>query len=116
MSIKKRVLLGTLGIGALLTAFSCNQTDGVGDPCVPESELDPTKNGFAIDEVSVEARSVQCASRLCLVNHFQGRVSCPLGQTAGDGTCLVPGTTEPVTVDVKAWDLDRPADTAVYCS
>ena len=30
--------------------------------------------------MSVESKSFQCQSRLCLVNHFRGRVSCPYGQ------------------------------------
>ena len=31
-------------------------------------------------EENIESRSFQCQTRICLVNHFQGRVSCPLGQ------------------------------------
>ncbi len=118
MAITIRALSGALGTSALalLLLASCEKTDGIGDPCMPEDEYRPDFGGFAIGEVNLEDRSVQCASRLCLVNHFQGRVSCPLGQKAGEGGCTVPGTSEPVTVDVAAWDLDRSADATVYCS
>jgi len=67
-----------------------------------------------------------CETNLCLVNHFQGRTSCPYGQTQMDaqGTsqtpeelhCHVPGTAERVKVPVsKQFTGRRSADT-VYCS
>lgn len=59
---------------------------GVGDPCIPEAEYDTCFPGFSITDVITESRSFQCQTRLCLVNHFQGRVSCPYGQTAGTAT------------------------------
>jgi hypothetical protein len=55
---------------------------GVGDPCTPEDEYSPTFAGFKVTEENIESRSFQCQTRICLVNHFQGRVSCPLGQPA----------------------------------
>lgn len=64
---------------SVLTGTGCQST-GVGDPCTPEQEYDPSFLGFAATEVSVESKSFQCQTRLCLVNHFQGRVSCPYGQ------------------------------------
>lgn len=92
---------------------------GVGDPCVPEDEYSPTFSGFSLGEVGTESRSFSCESRLCLVNHFQGRVSCPYGQSAtaaGDARCLLPGSEEPVSVVVPPQLLDRRAEDAVYCS
>jgi hypothetical protein len=38
--------------------------------------------GFDLKEANIESRSFQCRTRICLVNHFQGRVSCPTGQVA----------------------------------
>ena len=86
-------------------------------------------SGFALGEVNVETNSLQCESRVCLVNHFQGRVSCPYGQTQEDleldptapERCRIPGTdgsqdTDAVTVPVRAWQPDRDADATVYCS
>jgi hypothetical protein len=75
------LLIGAAGM-ALAPAFlqGCAQT-GVGDPCVPEQEYDPTFLGFAVGEVNVESKSFDCQTRLCLANHFQGRVTCPYGQT-----------------------------------
>ena len=57
-------------------------TTGIGDPCIPEAEYAPDFLGFDQKEVNVESKSFQCLTRLCLVNHFQGRVSCPYGQNA----------------------------------
>ena len=75
---------------AVLSGTGCNTT-GVGDPCVPEQEYLPDFAGFDVNEVSVESKSFQCLTRLCLVNHFRGRVSCPYGQ-AKDGTNIPPAT------------------------
>jgi hypothetical protein len=68
-------------ITALSSAPGCAAT-GVGDPCTPDEEYDPTFQGFSVDDVSTESKSYVCLTRLCLVNHFQGRVTCPYGQTA----------------------------------
>ena len=113
--------LSALGAAvALLLLFPGCPAQGVGDPCTPEDEYSPTFSGFAISEVNTESRSFQCQSRLCLVNHFQGRVSCPYGQTAADVTgaarCPLPGGDEPVAVDVPPQLVERRTDQAVYCS
>jgi hypothetical protein len=50
------------------------------------------------------------------VSHFQGRVSCPAGQTADElGSCL---TSEgaPISAPVQAQLESRPADRRVICS
>lgn len=108
------------------------QPGGVGDPCVPEDEYLRDFSGFSVEEVNVESRSFQCETRICLVNHFQGRVSCPYGNDTSTintqkvppekpGDCYIPGSDDtigtpdaPVAVDpqVKA----RQAADAVYCS
>jgi hypothetical protein len=72
-------LLLAMAAGASLIGSNCGGS-GVGDPCVPEDEYLTTFSGFAVGEVNVESRSFQCLTRVCLVNHFQGRVSCPFGQ------------------------------------
>ena len=71
----------------------------------------------------MESRSFQCETRVCIVNHFQGRVSCPYGQsgteissnTFAHGQCYVPASTQ-VTVPVEPQLLARRADNTVYCS
>jgi hypothetical protein len=70
----------------------------VGDPCVPEDEYLENFAGFKLTEENVESRSFQCQTRICLVNHFQGRVSCPQGQAppepcTGDAECVNAGDT-----------------------
>lgn len=127
-----RSILAVLAVGAfigLLTATGGCKATGVGDPCVPEQEYDPTFNGFSEKEVNVESKSFQCQTRLCLVNHFRGRVSCPYGQgkdgsgPAPANACSVPGSTTKITGSdpqnqalVQAQCLDRVTDKAVYCS
>lgn len=88
--------LGTLAAGVL--PLAC-QTGGIGDPCTPEQEFNPDFPGFKVSQDFIESRSFQCQTRICLVNHFQGRVSCPMGQAApaacskdgdcGSGKCVV---------------------------
>jgi hypothetical protein len=122
------------GLG--LTALMGCQATHVGDPCVPESEYDKSFLGFSQSEVSVESKSFQCETRLCLVDHFQGRVSCPYGQGIDGGAnapakgCVTPGTgvavdgkdSNGLTVDstkqalVEPQCVDRTATNAVYCS
>ena len=112
----------------LLGGFAC-QSGGVGDPCTPEDEFFDTFSGFSLGEVNVESRSFQCETRVCLVNKFQGRVSCPYGTNGTpppDATatpivnhglpCEVPGFGGYVTVPVQPQRTERPPDVAVYCS
>jgi hypothetical protein len=73
-------LLGLLSVAALASIPLACQSGGVGDPCTPEDEYDPQFAGFKVTQENIESRSFQCQTRICLVNHFQGRVTCPLGQ------------------------------------
>ena len=108
---------------AVLTGTGC-QPGGVGDPCTPEAEYNPSFLGFDVKEVNTESESFQCLTRLCLVNHFQGRVSCPYGQQS-DGTprmgasscsgannsaagCCVPGTSAPINGIDPTTEASRP--------
>jgi hypothetical protein len=118
------------GVALVLGAFAWGcQSGGVGDPCTPEDEYQQFFSGYAFTEVNIESRSFQCETRLCLVNHFQGRVSCPYGQTAMQAMaapsateyqlCHIPGTTraeERIKVAVEKTLVDRQAEKAVYCS
>lgn len=64
---------------AALALVGCPNS-GVGDPCTPEDEYKEQFSGFTLQSAFIESRSFQCETRLCLVNHFQGRTNCPLGQ------------------------------------
>lgn len=118
-----------------LAALGCTP-GGVGDPCTPEDEYQQNFNGFQVTETNVESRSFQCETRLCLVNHFQGRVSCRLGQQAQvdpatqapiagyHPSCSIPGTVatddpasaDNVNVKVPSQLVARQTEKAVYCS
>jgi hypothetical protein len=104
-----RFLHFTLAAVAAYGALGC-ESGGIGDPCIPEEEYKQDFSGFALSEVNVESRSFQCETRVCIVNHFQGRVSCPYGQASADITdplkqpdhparCRVPGTSGGTCVD-----------------
>lgn len=109
--------------------FAC-ESGGVGDPCIPEEEFLQDFTGFAVGEVSVQSRSYECETRVCLVNKFQGRVSCPYGTNGGpieageaqtvahNLPCPLPGAmaASNTTVPVEPQRTQRPPDAAVYCS
>ena len=143
LTMKGAVATALLLGGVLFAAAPGCADEGVGDPCTPEQEFDPGFNGFDEKQVNVESKSFQCRTRICLVNHFRGRVSCPYGQSADKvppdqaNPCTIPGTDEPVTglkdpsLDPGVNDnyndpraksavppqcVDRAADKAVYCS
>ena len=117
--------LVTLALG--VPAIGC-QSGGIGDPCTPEDEYQRFFSGYEVTEVNIESKSFQCETRLCLVNHFQGRVSCPYGQSdmqAKNGgvpeyqLCHIPGTSAPETriqVAVNKQFTGRRAVDSVYCS
>jgi hypothetical protein len=127
-----------------LVALGCD-SGGIGDPCIPEDEYQQNFNGFAETEVNVESKSFQCETRVCIVNHFKGRVSCPYGQTQENidslnpdapARCRVPGTDgkhclsgveqvecsgnagniDSINVPVAPQLIDRTAQDTVYCS
>ena len=93
---------------------------GVGDPCIPNTEYNPADQGASESGAQIEDRSFQCETRVCLINHFRGRVSCPFGNKGGGSTysdaedCFVPGTGVKVTANVKPQCPDR--KDSVYCS
>lgn len=128
-------LLGLFSIAAVGALPLACQSGGIGDPCIPEDEYSAAFAGFKVTEENIESRSFQCSTRICLVNHFQGRTTCPEGQapplsiadakdstqrrrfcTALDaknpghdkGTCLADSTDMCVEADTYAPDCDRP--------
>jgi len=104
------------------TASSACQSGGVGDPCIPEDEYDPTFPGYQATETNVESQSFQCETRTCLVTNFQGRVSCPYGQDGPGASpgCYIPGTPKSnatqIQAQVSSQLKNRRPDDAVYCS
>ncbi len=99
---------------SLVLCLGCGD-EGIGDPCIPEDEYETTFAGFSAEGASVESRSLQCKSRLCLVNHFQGRVTCTYGQVGASGACTTPDGL-PVEVPVAPQLQERHPSDAVYCS
>ncbi|MES1172878.1 MAG: hypothetical protein ABUL62_01025 [Myxococcales bacterium] len=88
----------------------------LGAPCVPADEWVSDFRGFSVNEVNIDDRAPQCETNFCIVNHFQGRATCPYGQVADAGDCLVPDGSQPVTVSVDAQLVSRQANVAAVCS
>lgn len=92
MKRARQAALRAAPAGALLVVTLAHCSSGgdlgeasVGVPCVVADESNPGFEGFRIAEESIESHSPTCGGEgVCLVNHFQGRVSCPLGQPAVD--------------------------------
>jgi hypothetical protein len=92
----------------------------VGKPCLPASELSAEFSGYSLGSVALES-AAECDSGLCLVNRFQGRVSCPYGQTPGSDSvalapCHTPAQRAAVNSPVLPQLIERPAVDAVQCS
>lgn len=95
--MKRSNFLGMSFVVALAGLQLGCPSGNIGDPCIPEEEYRENFAGFSLTEENIESRSFQCKSRICLVNHFQGRVSCPNGQgeprhCTNDGECQLPDT------------------------
>ncbi|HMI88242.1 MAG TPA: hypothetical protein VK550_29360 [Polyangiaceae bacterium] len=111
----------TFSMGILLSGC---QSGGIGDPCIPEDEYQQYFSGYSETEVNLESRSFQCETRLCLVNHFSGRVTCPYGQAEVDTRpenqlCHVPGgegKDNRIKVPVNKQFTGRSPANSVYCS
>ena len=110
------------GSGTLTLSTPLVGTDGgvvtVGTPCTPAQENLPMFGGFDLGEVSVESSSGQpSGGAVCIAYHFQGRVSCPYGQssTSQASSCSTPEG-QPVTASVPPQCLDRRAAGVVVWS
>lgn len=105
----------------------------VGYPCVPSDEANPDFPGFDKNSITVESGNPSCGGGVCIVDRFQGRVTCADGQPApaaciddaecADGACVDGLCTSgcfagdlPVTVPVCGQCSDRTTAEAVHCS
>jgi hypothetical protein len=136
-------LYAVIAIALSLVLLQCSGGGGaeVGAPCTPSLENDPAFTGFKITEETIETGAPECGGGVCLVNHFQGRVSCPLGQPApGEGSdescqmagadgksnagkgCCSPDAQKPALGPVcgqcqgQNGNATRNAENAVYCT
>jgi hypothetical protein len=89
---------------------------GTGDVCISEAENEPNFTGFTSSETLIETASPACATGICIVHAFQGRVSCPYGQESAGGGCVTALAGDPVTVAVAPQLVARPPSIASICS
>lgn len=104
-------------------------TSLIGAPCVPYEETVATFSGNGLG-LSVYLDSPACGGDICLSYYFQGRVTCPYGQTdeevaalpaTASARCRLPDasgnmTQQPVTASVPPQLVARRPETSVYCS
>jgi hypothetical protein len=109
---------------------SHSEVPAIGAPCVIGEETKHGFAGFAVEEYASNLDARSCGGNICLAHHFQGRVSCPYGQTADDvqnlpaddpARCRTTDslgnvTLNPVTVEVEPQLVDRPAAKTVFCT
>jgi hypothetical protein len=65
--------------------------------------------------VTIDGEAEQCGGEVCLILNFQGRTTCPYGQSEGNGGCKTPDG-EDVSVPILPQLETRPPSDAVYCS
>lgn len=122
---------GSGGSDSAIGSGGTTQRLPLGAPCIPWSETQSDFSGFSSSygiDLSVEYE--RCEGQLCLAHHFQGRVTCPYGQTQHDLTLpadherrcrtMAPTTgditPEPVEVAVAPQLVARRAEDVVHCS
>lgn len=110
-------------------AATVQATSLIGSPCVPYEETIAEFSGNGLG-MSMYLDAVACGGDICLSYYFQGRVTCPYGQTDQDiaslpatapARCRLPDasggmTQQPVTVSVSPQLVARRSETSVYCS
>lgn len=124
-----RLLGDSVELGGFVV-FGCHQPRQVsanelatqaplGAPCLPSHENLASFSDFDVEEVTLITNTPQCDSGMCLVNQFQGRVSCPYGNTKESlpaDHCFLPGSDQRVPVAVRPQLVERQDETAVFCS
>jgi hypothetical protein len=107
-------------VGASEAGFDAGTPEAavIGTPCIPSQETSATFDGFASSEISLESIPTKSGTPTCLVDHFQGLVTCPYGQSASGEApaCAAPCTTsggEPVVGAVEPQCVDRVASKVV---
>jgi hypothetical protein len=100
-----RVIAIAVSLG-LLQCSSRGGESSIGTHCTPGSETNHQFAGFKVVEETIVTGAPECGGGVCLVNHFQGRVSCPLGQ-APPQPCSGPAdlSCEPGSTCVQAGTL-----------
>lgn len=88
----------------------------LGGVCQPLSEEDPEFHGFSLAEIAIDEYTPACRTGTCVIQGFQGRISCPYGQEAASNGCTVSGSNEPVLAAVAPQLIARPPSLASVCS
>ena len=106
--VRASLLVTNLLLAGVL--FGC-QSIGVGDPCRPESV---PSDGFQDSEAYLETSSVQCRTRVCIVNHLRGNPNhvCD-GSPTQPSDCVAPEV-----IDQRVYctcRCDGPPGTAEFC-
>jgi len=117
------VLLVAFCVGCGSNGSTNDQHAGIGNTCIPDAEK---LTGYPGGDLFTQGLDTSSACDVCLINRFQGRVTCPYGQTtdaiealpADDPSrCRVPPVFEDgVEVPVEPQLTGRRPSDSVYCS
>ena len=110
------VISGGSGGGGGAPAAPLPPPEALGVRCIPSWESLPYFRGYSVKEIDIEQGGAECETNICLMNHFQGRVSCPYGQAAGASDCLLPDGSSSVAGAVVPQLVSRQAAVAAICS
>jgi hypothetical protein len=98
--------LNFIGLLFLTAASAACSDSAVGDPCIPEKVPD---GGFLAKEIYLETNSLQCATRVCLVDGLDGDPK----NVEEDGCPLDP---DPLGDVPSTCVAQSEIDESVYCS
>jgi len=106
----------TANAGAPALGSASDVAKAVGEPCVSRDEYRAGFPGYDLATLNVDDHAATCDSGICIQNKFQGRASCPYGQTAGGLDCLLPNSDLTVSTPVSPQLVARQASVASICS
>ena len=115
---QKLRFMGNANLLANTVSFLAHADSAAGAPLRELGEVcsDGSARSANVNETNIVTRSPVCDSGVCVINRFQGLVSCPYGQAAGAGDCFLPGSTEAVSRAVIPQFVERQAALASICS
>jgi hypothetical protein len=106
-SLLLRIARAGLSFSLFVIASSSCTPGGIGDPCLPHQPLLAHSNDpqcaadagcFLGSEIYVETRSVQCRTRVCMVNHWDQQAMPDQRSADAYCTCRCAGPGDPSTL------------------
>ncbi len=102
-----RTLIATLLLALFTNGLCACVANGVGDPCLPtrppldratDPQCAPDAGCFVGGEYFIETRSVQCRTRVCIVNHWDEQSAPERRSADAYCSCRCAGAVDPGTL------------------